>query len=95
MDESTKKIINYLNTNTFGADYVLTCVADIARAVGHNPRTVQIRLEKLIEDKIVTVEDCYPRSGRAMVFVYSIDRPKASKLVHRWESLHPSSIASV
>lgn len=81
MDEPTKKIITYLSSQTFGQQYVLTCIADIARSVGYNPRTVQSRLDKLIENEIVTVQDCYPRTGRPMVFVYLIDRPRALAFV--------------
>jgi DNA-binding Lrp family transcriptional regulator len=83
MDEATKNILLYFNKNTFGTNYVLTCIADIARAVGNNPRTIQSRLKKLMEDKVITIEDCYPRTGRAMAFVYHLDRSKASALFHQ------------
>jgi hypothetical protein len=83
MDEPTKNILIYFSNHTFGSNYVLTCIADIARVVGNNPRTVQSRLKKLMDQKIISIEDCYPRTGRPMVFVYSLNRPLASELLHK------------
>lgn len=72
-DTLSSRILDYLQKKTFLDDHVLTCVADIARHVGQNPRTVQHRLKALIDTEVLSVVDSYPRIGRPMIFVYKIN----------------------
>lgn len=78
-DVLSTRIVDYLKTKSFGPSptndetYVLTCVADIARHVGQNPRTVQHRLRTLIDNQTLQVIDYYPRIGRSQIFVYKIN----------------------
>jgi hypothetical protein len=80
-DASTQKILKYLVDKSFNSVHVLSCVADIARAIGQNPRTVQSRLQQLIDYQVVKIVDTYPREGRSMVSVYQLNRPATSQIV--------------
>jgi predicted ArsR family transcriptional regulator len=81
-DQSSQKIMRYLVDQSFNSVHVLSCVADIARAIGHNPRTVSNRMQQLIDTNAIKVVDSYPREGRTMVAVYQINRPAASHIIN-------------
>jgi len=85
-DKSTQKILMYLVDKSFNSIHALSCVADIARATGYNPRTVQSRLQKLIDTQVLKVTDSYPREGRTMVSIYQINRPATSAIIQNVES---------
>lgn len=81
-DDCLQRILHYMRSIAFNGDLVLTCVADISRNIGQNPRTVLARINHLLDSGDLQDIDHYPRVGRSMVNVYRLSPDLVSPCPH-------------
>lgn len=83
LDRYSTSILNHIVENAFYFNsstvdphlsgwMTLTSFSSIARSVGCNPRTVQSKIKKLVEDEQLEIVEVYPKDHRTLVSIYRI-----------------------